>query len=507
MQILRLIALMAVSVAAYAVVGPPISYTDTSLYWIGEWDNPGYQRSNKTGDQLEFTFVGTNVELQVWRATAYTVTIDGADYSIASIGSSTFAWVDPAGALAEGSHTVKVKSAGFFVVDNNSVRVTGASPALSVMTGYPTGTSTSTLLGKTGWTSYGQIDGGYKLFSGGSNDFAWRGDPGLRFYAAATEIRVFAFRNGGQQLALYQDGVLVGSVQTPSSTSLWDLITLATGLDGQEHLYQVRNIAGGYTGSTYRAGIAWFYGVWIRGTGITRAAPAWPQFLHYGDSIVEQAVPGVPNTTVADSRDAMMFPLGNRLSLGIRRYGLSGSTVIGNGTTTGLSGTTNINELANALVTTPKYAILEGGTNDIPSSAIGDCTAADSCACTSDFTKFGYAMLAQIQRVAAKMTANGYIWYQGILPKNGGGETTWRTAQREAIACYNASKTNGVTAEWVDTSTWISGTGPGTDLFDNVHPNATGYDKIMRQWYPIVAGRLYGCGAIGGQTPNCNGVF
>ena len=474
--------------------GAVVTYQwDSALGTIigGSYDPGGFRATSGCSAGVAFTATGTQASLSMYRfVTGVTYSLDGAaavalpadSTNLSDPGPRSIVW----GGGSDSTHTIVVYGANY--ISYAAYQITGTAPSMTphpVLSnqiffgsaawhgsfgGAPTadslcGTTDTRIWGKAG--AYGQM--------GGEASIAFRSNP--------TAISLLNYHSTAQNWAVYQDGSLLTITgEFGNGGTLVD--TLVTGLSGT-HNYELRNIS--------LAAQTIVYGILLPGATFNSAVPYKADVAYVGDSIVEEK----GAAAVSDARLGYSYAVSRSLNLGTRRHGVYGCQV---------KDCISAGEMSNAFTgASPAFPIiiLEAGVNDASASrTIGDCST------TSTFT---YEYKTALTTLAGYMAANGTIYAQGILPNNASSTANvanYRTAQQTALACYNSTKTNGVTAIYVPTDTWIIGTSGSPDLKDSVHPNATGYAKINKQWMQILAGKLYGCSAhAGGMIQGCNSVF
>lgn len=478
--------------AAYACAAvSTFNYNATGVTFGGVWGDGGGYRQSSCGataqGYIAFTATGTQAEANIWQGFAWTVSVDGAASTSVSVTSmSAFAYSTLFTGLSDAPHTILLKGAWPMYINSvPAFRVTGASPAVSAFSDF----SNPIYLGAAGNLQLGGAPATDTYC--GANTRIWAnsgvygqqgGESSFRFSGNPTAIYLWDYHSGTQTWNVYQDTSLIASV-TPANNSVLDFDLLASGLSGA-HNYEVRNVS--MPGFTLSIGL-------VAANATLTSAPTWPDFFVIGDSIVN----GV-TSCCTDATQMYTFNLFRQLSAGVRRNGNFGCPVVG--ASPCYSPTVLANMFAGASPS-PKYVIAEAGTND-GADTIGDCVTAGT---------FTYTYLQSLSAMAAYMATGGTLYLQGVLPNStwsSGVTASLRSGEQAAVACYNAAKTNSVTAKYVSTDGWIDGTSGSADLVSGstVHPSVQGYAKIEAAWYPILANDLYKCGSQAGLTGQCNGV-
>jgi lysophospholipase L1-like esterase len=245
---------------------------------------------------------------------------------------------------------------------------------------------------------------------------------------------------------LYMDGTRIGSVVTPAA-STFAYAELGTGLDASSHLWEIVFTAegGGY-----------LYQVYLGPGALLETKPApRPVAIWYGDSIAAGA--GLPST---DKRQIDYFPY----PTGYTGYGLG---FVGTAVTTYLRD--NAYRLGVGPVP-PSLVVSAGGVNDQGNALDGN----------PPPSSFGTDYVTMLGNIAGYMQAGGTILVRAILPNTGtnyANRGLFNAAISAAVTTYNASKVNGVTAQYMETDGWIIGT-CCADTVDGLHPNAAGFAKI-----------------------------
>lgn len=454
--------------------------TNTNLVFSGQWTDllaGGHNARQFSGQNTQIDFVATGTLLTMLCNYPNTVTVqasvDGGAFTTLPNNGGTWANVTIFTGLSDTAHTVTIKhtsgTQGDFYLDRDTAfALTGAAPAVAAPSGfgpqYPLNSTTfvSQSAQEGGWAS--ETVGGYSAPQARTS--VWT-DAAVRFRAACGTIKGWIFQDGAT-LKFQSDGAdQTGTVVLPN-TSQYGWVTLASGLDTaieHEYSFSVANVIGGKT---------YVYAVMlVSGTGLAAAsfAPRAP-LACYGDSLTI-AVTGTGNNAAA----GFAHKLGLQKSLAVHNRGVAGSTVkqFGSGgppvTTQAGEATTRTPDIT-GLTPAPAFVILLYGTNDL--AQVGGSETA---------VQFQASYQTMMNALIAALPATKFLCL-GILPRkdfNAAARAPWSAAIQTVANGFASAN-----VQFVATEGWIDDSAGSPDLFDSVHPNATGYDKMVTQLAPLV---------------------
>lgn len=444
------------------LAGSAVNYNNAALWWLGSWSlqSTYYQSMGSTVSALDTIITGSNADVQIFGGQTYTITVDGVPRSV-TVPGGVFQWNYVLSGATNTAHTVRVSG---LYINRVTFRVSGT--VSSPYTG-------NLVLASAPYTSYGVVEGGpVSSNSFGYNPVYLCSNNGctIRFYAAASEIRIWGYQFRGSVWRVYSDGVLV-SEQTISATGAWQDFTVATGLDTSQHLYEVTPV------STLDAigNAPYYYSLILAGgTGfVSQAVPARPaRVAWYGDSIIF-------GIGVSDLAQQNIAQVASMLTLDFVQKGNPSQKV-----------STYLRDNTAQILGTPNYLWLEGGVND--------------CILSVNAATFEADYGTMMSNAAAKVAVGGKILVRSLFATGCGSYATYNTAIQAAITAYNAGAPS-IPATYYDATTWGLVAG---DFGDGLHPNAAGYAKIAAAEKRILAGLIYGCtAAVGSAMRGCNTVW
>lgn len=458
-----------------------------SGYWVPGTAGGRDYIGGSNGSQIDAMIVGKVVELTCYSdgPTNVSVTVDGVTYT------PTFfkirEWTTLTVSLGKpGAHRLTIKQpflgtsfyldTGTGTVHGPTFSVRGNAPSMKAPAGfgpqYQLSDPVNTL-------PYIQAEGGFtqtnaagypSVYYAGPQGFS---DQAIYFTATATGTIQGWVYGSGNLISLYQDGLKVGEVTTPvSSTYQW--VTLFQG-DGAPHRYGVASAYGRSPG---------FY-IWslmtVGGTLTPVATIPRPSLVTYGDSIT-LGFTGTGN----DSSQAYSERLGIDLGWAVYNRGVIGSTVnefsSGSVVFTTESGEARTSDVTSSAAAAKGIVILYG-TNDMNQEGGPETIA-----------QFQAAYQAMLSSIVAGVPATAQILCIGILPRTGYSPDTiasWNAGVQGAIATIGAPN-----VRYVDPSGWglLQNNGPANDYtdpqnntYDGLHPNYQGYTIMLNNLAPIFA--------------------
>ena len=467
------------------VTGLTLGTASANVYQVGRWLAPtscsSYGSRTCTTAKgfytyLEFKFspsVTTDIAFNLSDSSAFWVSVDGGAETGISAGSTTQKWTWTHGAtVAAGSHDIQIAihTSVSYLLTATAIRLSSASGA-TCCTDIPAYDGTAYTLGTTPFTTYSTTEsaalctdsqqsyaGCYYVTTGA---FAlWS----VRWYGTGWSSVLGWAYGGSGTFKLYRDGVYQGSA-TASGTK-WNVLTLASGLDTGFHLWEVIAVGPGYMYSVMAP---------VGATVGPAKPPARPYIAAYGDSITV----GIDLSLYPNDRTGIDYFNYPTLNASFLDVGTSSQTVsVCANSCIGTSYYLRDHTSQVVGIAKPTVVFANGGVNDEIYACSGTCTASPPAAFTTDYT-------TMLTNLAGNMQAGGVIIARGVLPTSSNNSSTiaqWRAAQAAGVAAYNASKTNGVTAFFVDPTGWVNTT---TDLVGGLHPNDGGYLKIRAQEIPI----------------------
>lgn len=419
--------------------------------------------------EIDFRFTGTLLTMLCNYAASVTmqVSVDGGAFVTIPNNAGAWSSVTVATGLTDTQHTCTVQHSGgtqanFYIDTDSSFTVTGAVPALT--TPDPAVFGPVTYLTQTpapfaiegGWTNSNLA--GYS--SPPSLQTIWE-DSSIRFRAKIGTFKLWVAQNGGKY-QLQVDGKDVGAAVADVSAFPYGWITLGSGLDvTTEHEY-------GVSVSYVTSGLAFLYAVMtIGGTGINQAYSFAPRqaVACYGDSITLGT-----NGTGNDSGLAFPHKLGLQRSSNLFNKGMGGSTVkqFGSGVpavTTGAGEATTRTPDITGITPAPAYCIVLYGTNDL--AQVGGAETS---------VQFQTSYQAMMNALVTGLP-NTKFFCLGILPRKdflAAARAPWTAAIQAVVTALANMK-----VVFVATEGWIDDSAASPDLYDSVHPNATGYAKVV----------------------------
>lgn len=441
------------------------AWTNSAVRLTGELTNNGTFLSRASqylkGRNNEFAvnFTGTDFSFDYISSTltnGLQLSLDGGAWTTPTLTTGTGSWKTLAAVsgASDTTHTLIIRDNGSggsatTIFDfTNGFAVTGASPSVAAPTGYGTVVQLSSAVGT-----------GYVKITSGTSSSASQGNTsysdssfacvGFRFIATCDTIKIFAWCNG-KKVRLTIDGVDQASPVTLPSTSNWEWVTIATGLDsGSAHTYR---ITAGSVSTIFFAVMG------VGGTGIsTSTLAALNLWAFYGDSITAGEIGTSNDATlshchlIAIANNAGCLASG-RSSTTLENYGSGAANV------TTQSGEARTSEITSK---SPHTVVMLYGVNDAAGVGTGGWNP----------TAFQASAVNTLNSILAASPTKVYVL--GIL------ESTNTTAQTNRAACNAALQaavaTVGGVCRYINTDGWIN---PNLDCLDGLHPNATGYAKI-----------------------------
>ncbi len=355
---------------------------------------------------------------------------------------------------AEGLHTVVIRDRGTnncLLIQSNTFAVTGASPALSVCSGYSTtnatiDSQTSKLLLHGGW--------GVQVTTGGTptpylpghknngNSFS---DAVFGCYARCTDIIAWGFiPDSSQKFSLTVDGGAEGAdfaptPVAPNTVGNWGFYSFGSGLDGTAaHEYRITTREMGDNNYLYSL-------MFPGGDGNGAVAHSWPDptniWAFYGDSITQ----GI-ESAMGTGGSRWNFPWLVSQARGVQclNAGIAGADTFGASEPAGKIRYADVTAYGSAL----KHIFILYGTNDLGHSIS-----------EANFTAAYTAMLNSMDTaLQSSIGATWYntckIWCLAILLRNDSFDTS-RAAYNTDIQTAIAATTNPTRFTFVDSSAWL----------------------------------------------------
>lgn len=425
------------------------AFSSTAIAKLGSYSGPvsagghnviSLQAGGILNSYIETMVAGSAVEAQLFTGN-YTVTIDdGTPMTIAGPGGNTWGFVSLFSGLEDEPHRVKVK--GVAIDSDITFRVVGYAPNLE----RPSDIPSRYRIYDAAYSSYIAKDGAPDPYTGnygtGDQRVAVQSSAcgfGLRFSASTTSVRVWIYDGtANSQHILLQDGVAMGTPYTTSGSSLYKLVTLATGLSGS-HEYEIQAIHSGKQSYIF----AIFVDTLDAVAHTAKNLDAW-----YGDSNVEMQIG-------EDSRGHAAYLQARRNGRACIRKGLGGQKVSPWGRDNTSLITSGLSQVASRI-----FNML--GVNDYHFST-------PLATFEADYT----TMLANQRSGSASAPIICLGIHEHYRPTFAG--TPYSDADRIAYntriqAAVAARLTAGDTnVFYIDTTGWIDGTNPTSDLRDNVH--------------------------------------
>lgn len=450
--------------------------TDAAIRQAGQFADgrinslDGYRQWVGRDSRFEFKATGTDCTMSIVAvATQPTlrVSVDGGAFSNLTLGSAGVrADVTLFTGLSDAEHTVVVEhsagtQANAAVEIANAITVTGAAPAIAAPDGYG--------------TQYNAAEyplAGLSRYNGAARTLATTGyvsvlslqgpDSSIRFRGNPTSIKAWV-ANGGRY-RVYQDGTALAAAANTtgggSSRYGWD--TIASGLDGAEHEYEIVNASNAYVQLN-------IYTVMLIGGTLSSTRPAEKyKLLAVGDS--QTAGNGTSDPTQAHGR--VIAESTNRKCFNV---GLASSRV----TTFQGFGTLSMGQRFGDILTfsyqdnVDRIVVLYGHNDAVNQAALADFN--------REYTRLVTSL------VAAFPTAK--ILCCALLPTTASITPITRADYIAEIASVVSTLANAdvthVTMETTDFSPAYNATA-GQDTTDGVHPNASGYGKIVDRLSPSI---------------------
>lgn len=194
----------------------------------------------QAGQDTEYAFQATGTDLAIFLLGSAIASVDGGAFATVAQSGAGFFAVPVFSGLADTAHQVIIKGFSGLGVASTFI-VSGSSPAVSQNANYAPyqfvrNTAIPSWLGLLGAWGIDTVNG-YNVLkhSYWDNNFSFQGNP--------TRIRIYGAYVGGSPVVynLYKDGVLLTShisISAPSGTT-WAWADVATGLDGNTHVYKV----------------------------------------------------------------------------------------------------------------------------------------------------------------------------------------------------------------------------------------------------------------------------
>jgi lysophospholipase L1-like esterase len=439
------------------------------------------------GSQLDASVTGTVLELTCYSTggASVTVTVDGVPYTPAFL--AIREWTTLTITLgAEGVHALSVKqsfSGSEFFLDTGGGEVNG--PTFTIRGSAPSIAAPLAGFGpqyqlsdSRAVTPFIQAEGGLSTINLGGYPSVYEGsggfnDQGVYFSAAASGAIEAWMYGAGNLVTVYQDGVKIGSVNTPASgTYQW--VTLCAG-DGAEHRYGIVN--------SYPLSPGFFiWSVMTVGGSLTHVQQiARPRLVTLGDSIVQGLL-----GTGHDASQAFSQRLGASLGWAVFNRGIVGSTVhqfaAGTAPLTTEAGEARTTDVT-ANAAGADAAVILYGTNDLAQAGGAETVA-----------QFQASYQAMLSAIVAGVAPSCSIVCIGILPRTGytpNQIASWNAGIQAAIAAVGAAN-----VQYLDPSGWglMQNNGPDANYTDpnhntaeGLHPNFNGYSILLDHLAPALA--------------------
>ena len=471
------------------ITGTTLGTASANVYSLGRWitftcSSYGNRTCSYTKgyySALEFKLtvsVSTDVALDLSDSQTTYFSVDGGgETSVSTASSTTQKWTWTHGVtLGAGSHDVKVynHSAITYLLTATAIRISSASGA-TCCTDIPDYDGTAYLVGS---SSYFRSESGLTCTDATQNYTGCLSENGaafalwsVRWYGTGFSTINAWLYNASGVYKVYMDGVYQASYTSPGGTK-WSVGTLASGLDTGFHLWEIVS-----TGSA-----GYLYSVMAPVGAVVGPAtpPIRPYIATHGDSIVA----GIHCSGYSTDHSCIGFFAYPTVLTSFMTAGTPSQTI--SACANGCGGTSYyLRDHTSQVVTNTKPIIVveEGGINDEIYACPATCTANAPAGFITDYT-------TTLTNLAGNMQAGGIIIALGVLPYGGSTNNAstianWRAAINSAVVAYNASKTNGVTAFFVNPTGWMNVN--TTDLFpDLLHPIDAGYAKIRTQMIPIM---------------------
>lgn len=476
MQLVRSIVIWAVlaAVGQAATLGVPL--TDSAFRFAGQFAQGqinslnGYKLWVGRDSRIEFKATGTGVTMSIVAvATQPTlrVSVDGAAFSNLTLGSAGVRTdVTLSTGLSDAEHTYVVEhssgtQANAGVEIAGGITITGAAPAIAAPDGYSTARYEPAGFPMAAVSRY-PGNGRAIQATGYNNIMALQTpDASIKFRGNPTSIKAWVLHGG--RYRVYQDGTPLAAAANISSggSSRYGWDTLASGLDGADHEYEIVNASANLALNIYELML-------IGGDITTRPANKY-KLVVIGDSMT--AGQGTSDSTQA---------FGRRLAAATNRtvvnWGVSSSRV----TTFQGFGTASMGQRIGDFMrfdsseNVDEIIILYGHNDAVNQAALTDFYAE-------------YRRMVEML-MAAFPTAN--IRCSAILPTTASITPITRADYIAEIADVVTdiadARVTHITMETTDMTPNYNATA-GQDTTDGVHPNSSGYDKVVARYGALLS--------------------
>lgn len=448
------------------------TFGGTWLFLATGFGRPCWQVTGD-GSDIEFTATGTDLTLTIRCGVdnAWEIVIDGGAPSTVTITGGSFVTITAFTGLSDTAHTVILRmkqgvTGGKQIDSVNFGVLTGATPAVSLMTGFGTTYLVASNTAFAGDGAFANVSNG-NYTTPGNLQVTGRSVPdgGIRFKGTLTGLKVWTNKSSGigaypiREAADQANGTLT---TTGGAPVLWQWLDIASGLDGTaEHEYFLSVAA-----------TALFMPIQVMAVGGTINAAAvtnYTPYAFYGDSITLGAV-----GTSGDSSLSFVHLVGMAARHGVVNLGFNNSRVVylGSNADAGEHRTAEVTGLATA----PPVVVILYGAND----AGGVGAAYNAATYLASYT----AMLNSI--IAGLPTAKIYCF--GMLPTSASGTyATNRASVCTQTAAAVAAVANSNVTFWSTDGVIDPDNGVDT-IADKLHPSPTGYVKITNYVIRVLNG-------------------
>lgn len=478
-------------------------YNNAAVGYVGNWANQSGSGHNFCAALANgawgtnFGFTGTQAAIQIYVTTAgaFQYSLDGAAPVTSNVTTlSAFTTYTVVTGLADTTHTLVISRVGsntFDLAQDATIQITGSAPALSPVSTYNpvynldrTGTD---FLGRVGISGDVNLDGAWissvlnasyipsnALTQATANGNNWS-DADIDFYATTPAISAYVFCNS-TSLRLVVDGVPLAPVALPSTG--WQLIPLATGLDGShQHRYRIY---------VSMPPVQILQIVTPGGTINTTAGPSVrPPWVLFGDSICSGTT-GTVGQTISGLSDTWLnwgARLCNAFNVACYNKGIGGTTAFNTAGQSGSSGAAAVTTLSGqaraatdlaSISPSPQICIIGYGINDAMN--VSGMSPAETTA------QYQGAMVSIITSAVAALPSTCRIIVLGVWPRTGWTQSQmapWTAAAAAAVATVGAPNVS-----FVDPWSWYN---PSTDTVDGLHPDGYGSLEIFLQMQSLVS--------------------